>query len=95
VVFSWVFAIIKYRPARSGTTVHIDPLHTSAWNTSLQGHKLWVLFPPHIPKSVVKGKGLLVRGHIRSDDVDEAIDWFLYVLPKIIQTEGAGNLEIM
>jgi histone arginine demethylase JMJD6 len=53
------------------------------------------MFPPHIPKCVVKGKGLLARGLVRSEDVDESIDWFLYVLPKIIQTEGAGNLEII
>lgn len=53
-------------PQRSGTTVHIDPLSTSAWNSSLCGHKLWVLFPPHIPKSILKGKGLIARGIVKS-----------------------------
>lgn len=82
-------------PARSGTTIHIDPLLTSAWNTSIVGHKLWVIFPPHIPKCVLKAKGLIAKGHVRSDDMEESIDWFLYVLPKILETEGSKNLEII
>jgi histone arginine demethylase JMJD6 len=43
-------------PERSGTTVHLDPLMTSAWNASLAGHKRWVCFAPTVPKSIVKGK---------------------------------------
>lgn len=46
-------------PERSGTTVHKDPLNTSAWNYSLLGYKRWVLFPKHLPKSIVKGKQYL------------------------------------
>ena len=33
-------------PKRSGSTVHQDPLGTSAWNTSLSGRKRWVMMPP-------------------------------------------------
>jgi histone arginine demethylase JMJD6 len=55
-------------PERSGTTVHIDPLDTSAWNTSLQGYKRWVLFPPELPKSTVKA-----RKYVRSGEDDDAI----------------------
>ena len=43
-------------PERSGTTIHTDPLYTSAWNTSLCGHKRWVVFGENMPKSIVKGK---------------------------------------
>lgn len=70
-------------PERSGSTVHLDPLETSAWNTSLQGHKLWVLFPENIPKFVVKGKAF--RGR---DYEDESINYFTEILPKMIEAEG-------
>ena len=43
-------------PERSGSTVHIDPLMTSAWNTSVQGRKRWITFGSKVPKSIVKGK---------------------------------------
>mmetsp|Transcript_76047 Transcript_76047/g.114501 ORF Transcript_76047/g.114501 Transcript_76047/m.114501 type:complete len:447 (-) Transcript_76047:359-1699(-) len=65
-------------PERSGTCVHIDPLATSAWNTLVVGKKRWVLFPPNVPKSVVKGRGL-----VREDEDDEAIHYFMYILPRI------------
>ena len=65
-------------PERSGTCVHIDPLATSAWNTLIHGTKRWVLFPPQVPKRIVKGKGL-----IRPDEDDEAIHYFMYILPRI------------
>lgn len=74
-------------PERSGTCVHIDPLATSAWNTLMVGAKRWVLFPPHVPKHVVKGKGL-----IRSDEDDEAIHYFTTILPRIQRRAHAvGN----
>lgn len=35
-----------------------------------------------------------MKGITRKDDVDESIDYFLYVLPKLIKLEGIDNLEI-
>lgn len=35
-------------PARSGSTFHKDPNHTSAWNAVLSGMKLWVMLPPDV-----------------------------------------------
>jgi histone arginine demethylase JMJD6 len=65
-------------PQRSGSCIHIDPLSTNAWNTLLHGQKRWVLFPPHVPKYVVKGKGL-----IGPKEDDEAIHYFMFILPRI------------
>ncbi|EKX48677.1 hypothetical protein GUITHDRAFT_136376 [Guillardia theta CCMP2712] len=59
-------------PKRSGSSMHIDPLATSAWNAVLSGRKRWVLFPPGTAKSLVKPE----RWMAKKDR--EAIDWFLY-----------------
>jgi histone arginine demethylase JMJD6 len=45
---------------------------TSAWNTSLAGHKRWVLFSPAVPKSILKGKEFRARHY-----EDEAINYFV------------------
>lgn len=57
-------------PKRSGSEVHQDPLGTSAWNTSVAGHKRWVMMPPGpgITKKLVRGTHLLAKG-----EDDEAI----------------------
>lgn len=33
-------------PARSGSTYHKDPNHTSAWNALISGEKKWIMYPP-------------------------------------------------
>ncbi|GMH99196.1 hypothetical protein TrVE_jg10260 [Triparma verrucosa] len=65
-------------PERSGTTIHTDPLETSAWNTVITGKKRWVLFPPSVKKELVKAKNLFEK----SQD-DEAANYFMHVLEKI------------
>ena len=58
-------------PKRSGTTVHIDPLGTSAWNTLLQGRKRWFVIEPKAPKKIVEGIEFVKKG-----EDDEAIMYF-------------------
>ena len=36
-------------PQRGGSTFHVDPNATSAWNAVIRGSKKWILFPPRVP----------------------------------------------
>jgi histone arginine demethylase JMJD6 len=72
-------------PKRSGSEVHNDPLGTSAWNTSVAGHKRWVMMPPTegISKQLVRGE------HLRKkNEDDEAIQYFDKILPRLKEMEG-------
>lgn len=75
-------------PKRSGSEVHIDPLATSAWNTSIQGRKRWVLFPPapDLTKKFVRGAHLAKPG-----EDDEAIQYFDLILPRLKTAEGPSG----
>jgi histone arginine demethylase JMJD6 len=59
-------------PARSGSSLHVDPLATSAWNALLSGHKRWALFPPGTPRDLIKPPGV----------EREAASWFTHVWPR-------------
>ena len=67
---------IVFGPPRSGSSLHIDPLATSAWNALCQGRKRWVLIPPGTPRSAVKPKGV--------PDSSEAVGWFTHILPRCL-----------
>lgn len=75
-------------PKRSGTCIHLDPLGTSAWNTLIVGRKRWVLFPPDVPKHLVKGKH-----HVRKGEDDEAVNYFMDILPRIKRATPAETLR--
>jgi histone arginine demethylase JMJD6 len=67
-------------PERSGSSLHIDPLATSAWNSLISGAKRWVLFKPGAPRAIVKGDSFKQKG-----EDGEAITYFTKILPRIKQ----------
>ena len=66
---------IVFGPPRSGSSVHIDPLATSAWNALISGRKRWALYPPRsVDKETIKPRGIGLDG--------EAVTWFNKMYPR-------------
>jgi histone arginine demethylase JMJD6 len=54
---------VVFGPARSGSSLHIDPLATAAWNAATSaGRKRWVLLPPEVPRASCKPRGQSLDG---------------------------------
>ena len=64
---------------------------TAAWNTLLAGRKRWVLFEPGTSKKVATGSQLVKPG-----EDDEAINYFVDILPRIRRTyPHARRIEVV
>ena len=72
---------------RSGSSLHVDPLATSAWNLLLLGIKLWCVFPP-LGEAEAED---LRRVSIAEEEEGEACaaKWFASVLPRLALAAAA------
>jgi len=68
-----------FRETNLTTSIHTDPLGTSAWNALLKGHKRWAMFPPGTPKDIVDPP-MKPYDH-------EAVSWFATVFPKFTKRD--------
>jgi histone arginine demethylase JMJD6 len=71
---------IVFGPPRSGSSVHVDPLATSAWNALISGRKRWALYPPRsVDKATIKPRGIGLDG--------ESVTWFNKMYPRTTTEE--------
>jgi hypothetical protein len=79
---------------RSGTVMHVDPHHTSAWNTLLCGRKRWILLPP---TDDVETLGLMgIDPSYRTKD--PPTQWWADEYPKMVASGAAhalGAIEVV
>lgn len=71
----WVLVGAK----NSGSAIHKDPLHSSAWNHSLLGRKRWVLFPPETPRYWVAPRRV---GELHPSPHMGPSAWFTHIYPR-------------
>ncbi|ETV95614.1 hypothetical protein H310_11044 [Aphanomyces invadans] len=68
-----------FGPEGSGSSFHIDPNSTCAWNAVLRGRKKWIMFPPDV---VPPGVHPSVDGGEVSTPVS-LMEWFVTFYPQI------------
>ena len=68
---------VVFGPRRSGSSCHVDPLATAAWNALVSGRKRWALLPPGTPRAHAKPR-------LASGDGGEAAGWFSGALPAML-----------
>jgi histone arginine demethylase JMJD6 len=74
---------------RTGSSLHVDPKCTSAWNTLLLGRKKWVLFPPNQTEEYKERIGL----QYTSSTTPPAY-WWMDFYPKLKESGSAlGMIE--
>ena len=75
----------------SGSAIHKDPLHSSAWNTSLLGRKRWVLFPPETPRYHVAPRRV---AELHPARLHGPAAWFAHVYPSCLREQWKAPKQI-
>lgn len=76
-------------PKRSGSSFHIDPNATHAWNAPIRGRKRWIFYPP----------GVSPPGVFPSSNGDDVImpvslgEWFLSYFDKHIEQRSNADVS--
>ena len=73
--YQWTFL----SSPRTGTDLHLDPPLTSAWNTVLEGSKLWTILPPGVEPSLLQCDPSCSG----SGDEISPLSWFTHILPQL------------
>ena len=74
--------------ANTGTSLHLDPEYTMAWNTVLSGRKWWVLMPPELSPSLFSCDSSCSK--TKEGDIS-ILSWFKHILPQLRGKKWYGN----
>jgi len=72
---------------RSGSSLHVDPLATSAWNLLLLGRKLWCVFPP-LGEAEAEDLRRVSATEEGDGEISAAL-WFFSILPRLVLAASA------
>eukprot|EP01130_Rhizamoeba_saxonica_P013879 TRINITY_DN5978_c0_g1_i1.p1 TRINITY_DN5978_c0_g1~~TRINITY_DN5978_c0_g1_i1.p1 ORF type:complete len:347 (-),score=80.05 TRINITY_DN5978_c0_g1_i1:5-1045(-) len=76
--FRWVIL----GPQRSGTSFHVDPNGTGAWNALLHGRKRWAIYPPDIIPPGIRAT-VDKDGYIIDFKSPNMLKWYYEVYPTL------------